>query len=869
MAPNEAERPTDRNAARAPKRDFHRALADLTEAQRSAVEHIDGPLLVLAGPGSGKTRVIARRIAHLISCGIPAWQILALTFTNKAAAEMRERVDNFFGTGHDGGSGGSVASRATRGLTITTFHSLCARLVRKHADIAKASLGGLTPTFTIYDTADQTALVKRAIEELNFSSTNWPARSVLSRISNLKNELTDAEAFEKRAGDFSDRMVARIFTAYQRLLRAANAVDFDDLLLLTERMLRENPVVRTSCRERWRYLLIDEYQDTNLAQFQIASLLCGGTLKDEVSAVPNICVVGDPDQSIYGWRGADISNILDFEQTYPGARAIPLGENFRSTAKIIACADALIRNNVRRKHKPLHTANPPGESVEVTLCRDEHHEARLAVEWLRKLREESGEVSAWKDCAVFYRANALSRVVEDEFRSSGVPYTVARGTAFYQREEVRHALAYLRVVANPADDVSLERIVNTPARGIGDATLEKLRAWDPRSPLFDLLRNGPGALGLPARTANAVRNFVQTLDGWRGEFGNAQEQPLLAGSLAGESLADLVERVVRESGLEAMYKAGRTESDEDRLENLAELITSAREFEDGFVAEEDPAAELVVESEPTAEAMQADDPFGFAEQAEAFAEEQSGGEDQAEPNGAAAVRAASKPSVLELLRAYLERVTLVSDADTVDPDQGAVTLMTLHAAKGLEFDAVAMIGLEEGTLPHSRGLESEADLEEERRLCFVGITRARKRLHLTSARYRTFRGVPERTVPSRFIEELPGEHVRMLDRSDFAEAGWDEGAGASDRASEPVWGRSSYDAMRDAASSRASSDVNAKHMSGAGGLRAGTTVRHPQFGLGKVLSVTRGSGARAQIQFRDAGTKTLVLEYARLEIIQR
>ncbi len=863
---------------------LERTLEGLTPPQRQAAAHIDGPLLVLAGPGSGKTRVITRRIAHLIGCGIPSWQILALTFTNKAAAEMRERINHFFNDGSqtDPSTGHTqpIVSRATRGLTVTTFHSLCARLVRKFADQASGSLGGLTPTFTIYDSADQLSLVKKAIEQLNFSTSNWPPRSVLSRISGLKNELIDAETFEKQAGEYSDRMVAKLYSLYQKLLRAANAADFDDLLILTARMLRENAQVRALCRERWRYLLIDEYQDTNRAQFEIASLLCGGTLKDDNAPIPNICVVGDPDQSIYGWRGADISNILDFEKVYPGAVVVPLGENFRSTSRIIACADALIRNNQQRKHKPLHTANPAGDKVDVVQCRDEHQEASLAVDFLRRLRETEGVVSAWKDCAVFYRANALSRVVEDQMRTSGIPYTVARGTAFYQREEVRHALAYLRVVANPADDVSLERIVNTPARGIGDTSLDKLRAWMPNAPLMEVLRHGPSAIGLPARTTNAVQKFVDTLDGWRGETDPSTQPSLLSGSLAGDSLAELVERVVRESGLEASYKAGRTDSDEDRLENLAELISSARDFEDEYIPENDPAADLIQEAPILPEAAEIDDPFGFADQADQ--PDQAGADHQApldtdqhhESAGmtgmtgspaAPTVRAAAKPTVLELLRAYLERVTLVSDADSVDPAQGAVTLMTLHAAKGLEFDAVVMVGLEEGTLPHVRGLSSEADLEEERRLCFVGITRARKFLMLSSARYRTVRGVPERTIPSRFLDELPSEHTRHIDRSEYQEQGWDDGAPASDQT--PVWGRSSYDSKRTTSTS-ADSRSDSSRTRSTSGLRAGATVRHPQFGMGKVVSVTPGSGARAQIQFRDAGTKTLVLEYARLEVMQ-
>lgn len=794
------------SAGSMPQQNDDDVIAGLTEPQARAVRHTEGPLLVLAGPGSGKTRVITRRIAHLVRCGIPPWQILALTFTNKAAAEMRERVLHLLGEG-----------AAARGLTVTTFHALCARLLRRWAEVA--NLPGLRPDFAIFDSADQLALMKKTIEGLNLSTGNWPPRSVLSRISEAKNDLQDAETFAARHHDFAGRTVAKIYQAYQKALRTAGGVDFDDLLVLTARMLRENATVREACRERWQYLLIDEYQDTNRAQFVIASLLAGDGREGRP---PNICVVGDPDQSIYGWRGADISNILDFEKAFPGAEVIALGENFRSTQKIINAADAMIRRNTRRKHKTLFTSNPAGEKIDAVSCRDEHHEAQIVLEWFRARRAEG---LAWKDMAVFYRTNALSRVVEDELRNAGVPYVVARGTAYFQREEIKNAVAYLRVVANPADDVSLDRIINTPARGIGDTSLDRLRnaAAIRGVPLADVLRSlessGAGALDveLTSRAQNAIAKFVRTLDDWRDV---AKPSPFMGAAAQGEyetgALAELVERVIRESGLEAMYKAGKTETDEERLANLAELVTSAREFEETF----DPGADPVL----------------------------------TDPRSAAAGEQRTPPNVLTMLHAYLERITLVADADSVDPAQGAVTLMTLHAAKGLEFGAVAMVGLEERVLPHARVAEMPDQLEEERRLCFVGITRAMKRLLMTDVRYRSFRGVPERQIASRFLAELPADLVSHSDQSD--EFGGDDNGH-----------RSAWDKPSATIESIRGAQRPAQARVGGRALAEGALVRHPQFGIGRVEAVTGGQGARARIRFRDVGVKTLVLEYARLELI--
>ncbi|MFN9992120.1 MAG: ATP-dependent helicase [Phycisphaerales bacterium] len=772
-------------------------FADLTEPQAQSVRHTEGPLLIVAAAGSGKTRVITRRIAYLISCGVPPWSILALTFTNKAAGEMRERVLHLLG---------GADSKHARGLTVTTFHALCSRLLRKYADQV-----GLKPDFTIYDTSDQTSLIKKVIEGLQLSTTNFQPRNVLSVISNSKNKLESPEAFAQTAHDFATKTIAKIYASYAKALRSANAVDFDDLLLLTAKGLNQSELFRRECQQRWRYLLIDEYQDTNRAQFEIASMIAG--TGDQGSKGPNVCVVGDPDQSIYGWRGADISNILDFEAHYPGASVILLGENFRSTAPILNVADELIKNNKRRKDKPLFTKRSGGEPVEAVLCRDERHEAMVVSDWLR--RRHDGDMKAegqpWREMAVFYRTNALSRVMEEALRGAGIPYTIARGTAFYDREEIKNALAYLKAIANPADDVSLSRIANTPSRGIGDSSIVKLEEWAAvnEETLLEAMRQVGSVAGVTARSAAAIGRFVGLMDDWTGKGS------FMGAEITG-SLADLVNRVLKESGLEAMYRqqalTSKNEADEERLDNLAELVSSAREFELEYDPDSDPAA------------------FPGVENA------QSG-------------MLGDTPPLLAMLRAYLESVTLMADADSVDPTQGSVTLMTLHAAKGLEFGSVAIIGLEEGMLPHMRARESEADLEEERRLFFVGITRAMRRLHLSAAKYRTLRGVSDRTIPSRFLAELPAANLSIRDL-----AGGFEAAESWDDHDEPVYVKE-RPRMHGAPATLTGMAAE---------FPPGTRVRHPQFGVGEVKSVTAGSQARVEVHFKDVGRKTLILEYARL-----
>ncbi|MEQ8844080.1 MAG: UvrD-helicase domain-containing protein [Phycisphaerales bacterium] len=793
--------------------------AGLTDAQREAVLHTEGPLLVLAAAGSGKTRVITRRIAYLISLGIPAWQILALTFTNKAAGEMRERVADLLETHPD-------SQRMLRGLTVSTFHALCARLLRRYLPLVEGRPDWrLKPDYVIYDTSDQTSLMKRVLEELNLSASHWQPRSVLSSISDAKNRLEDPETFAARAANFQERTIASIYPKYDQALRQANAVDFDDLMVQTVRLLRTCDEARAEVQDRWRYLLIDEYQDTNHAQFVLSTLLCG---RDEGRSA-NVCAVGDPDQSIYGWRGADIANILDFEAYYPDARVIALGENFRSSAPILAAADALIRNNVRRKHKDLFTSREGGSPPTVVLCRDERHESTLVTDWFRRLEEE-GDASqdlpdpvAWKDMAVFYRNNALSRVMEDALRRANVPYVIARGTAFYEREEVRDALAYLRLASNLADDVSLLRIVNKPTRKIGKATIQRVDAFarERGIPLFEGLRRARQVDGLGPAAIKAVGAFVDIVDDWTGH-----------GTFMGErvdgSLAEFVSRVVGQSGLEKHYAA--TDGGEERVANLEELVSAASEFESRYVIDQDVA---------------------HAPTPERFRESMSGDGPRLD---------ITAPPLLAMLRGFLESVALVADADRVDPANGAVTLMTLHAAKGLEFKAVAIIGAEEGILPGMRAMERDEDLEEERRLCFVGITRAMRALMMTSAQYRMMRGQTQRREPSRFINELPQDGIVLSDQS----GAWVEEDEFDQR---PLEERRGGGGFRGRGGGGGRGGARGVRLGGVyEWIAEGVGVRHPQFGVGRVLTVTGSAGdPKARIAFQDCGTKTIVLRYASLE----
>ena len=721
-------------------------LDALTEAQREAVTTMNGPLLVLAGPGSGKTTVVTRRIAWLLAHGVAPWQILALTFTNKAAGAMRDRVDRLL----------CNDEYDRRGVTCMTFHGFCARLLRQYADAA-----GVAPNFTIYDTLDRRAALKQAIKTTGVDSSNWTPASVGEAIGGCKNRLISVDEYEASAGgDFWARTIGRIYRAYEEILRANDAMDFDDLLLRTALMLRNDEPVRTTLQDRYRHLLIDEYQDTNNAQLVIASSLVGPER--------NICVVGDPDQSIYGWRGADISNILEFEDQFPSARVVPLGRNFRSTGHIVTASAALIGRNQSHRPKELHTELQEGERLKLVPAGDEHLEA---AEILKAFQDERSEGTAWSEMAVLYRINSLSRVLEQAFRDGGVPYVVARGTAFYQRAEIKDAMSYLRLVVNPNDETALRRIINTPPRGIGKASLDRIdkSAILSRQRLGEALRICSSIEGVSSRASNSVAKFVTMVDAWRTDADG--------GSLVMD-LPDLVSRVIRESGLEAAHRKGRTEDDLARLENLDELVTAAAEW-----------------TPPPA-----DD--GTATQ-----------------------------TVLQQLGAWLESVALVSDADMIDPELGAVTLMSLHAAKGLEFDVVAIAGLEQGLLPHSRSVGEDDGMEEERRLCYVGMTRARRHLRMSWAHRRTVRGITERSMPSQFLGELPDETVeRVEDRN--------------------PWGEPTTPSIP---------DVN---------WQSGVTVRHPTFGLGVVRRVVhRPRGTTATVDFLEYGQRTLLVAHAKLEVV--
>jgi DNA helicase-2/ATP-dependent DNA helicase PcrA len=738
-------------------------LGSLTEPQIQAVTHGEGPLLVLAGPGSGKTTVVTRRVAWLIAMGVPARQILALTFTNKAAGEMRQRIAALLA--------GTAARRATgdAGPTVATFHSFCARQLRVHAEAA-----GLPPRFCIYDADDQRNVVKEAIVQAQLSTANWTPAAVASQISAAKNRLLDARAFAGAAEGFTQRSVARAYTAYERIMRTREALDFDDLLLHMAALLRGVEAVRSQLQDRYRYLLVDEYQDTNHAQFVIAHALA--------EAHSNICVVGDPDQSIYGWRGADLGNILEFEEQFPRATVVPLGENFRSTGHIVAAAAGLIAHNRRRKPKRLYTSLDGGERPQVATCRDEHGEALLVAGFLKRLHEQEG--LPWKEMAVLFRVNALTRVLEAALRNAGIPYVIARGTAFYERREIKEAMAYLRLVANPADEVSLRRTVNMPPRGIGDTTLRKVEASAAGRglSLWEALRRAGEIPGLAPRAAGAIGGFVALIERFGGLAAETRAGDTAAGEAPEARLADFVAGVIRESGLERYYGA-ETEEERQRRENLDELINAAAQH---------------VPPEP-------------------------------HPEGAA---------LRDALQSFLETAALVSDADMIDPQRGSVTLMTLHAAKGLEFTAVAVVGLEQGVLPHSRAAENEAELEEERRLCYVGMTRARRRLLLSHAVMRTHRGICEPAAPSIFLEELPRDAVVLIDR-----AGSDEWIDAP---------------RRDGRRGRGAADH----------FEVGCLVHHPRFGCGVVAAIMRrASGSSARVVFAGAGTRTLILEHAHLRRI--
>lgn len=734
-------------------------LSDLTPEQRQAVTTTEGPLLILAGPGSGKTRVITRRIGYLLQQRVRPEQILAITFTNKAAGEMKRRVEQLF-----------PRSR----VWISTFHSFGVRILREYASFLE-----LDRNFTIYDMKDRAQLIKAALAEANVDSHRFTPERIGAAISRAKNVLESPVEFAQKAGDYFDQVVAKVYPVYQQKLRDANALDFDDLLFWLAYLLRKFPDARAELDSRFRYVMIDEYQDTNKAQYEIARHLS--------LDYPNLCVVGDPDQSIYKFRGSDIRNILDFERDFPEATVIALGQNFRSTQAILHAADCLIRHNTRRKHRPLTTSNPAGKPVTVLEFATGFDEADAIAARIRAA-VEAGQ-RRYRDFAVFLRINALSRSLERAMINQRVPYQIVRGLTFFDRKENKDVLAYLRLLVNPRDDLSFERIINEPPRGIGPVTVEHLRLYaQPRG--LSLLEAAAHAERIPnikPKAAKELLQFARTV----GELATLKEAP------AGE----VIRAVIEKSGYRQMLAGSEDPEDAERLANIEELITAAHEFE-------------------------AED------------------EDNSLP-------------------AFLERITLISDIDDWDEEQDRVSIMTLHAAKGLEFPVVFMPAFEHGILPHERSLEDPEELEEERRLAFVGMTRAQEELYLCHARLREFRGSTTYTIRSLFLDELPSEVI--VQRHESVQSSFDE----NDPPEEEDFEERRRSARRIAAHSPGSSRLRppeAGELSPA--IRPGTPVRHRQYGEGRVVRVT-GSGERCRItiNFPRQGERTFLLGVAPLEFL--
>jgi DNA helicase-2/ATP-dependent DNA helicase PcrA len=737
-----------------------RLVADLNPSQRAAVEHRGGPLLIVAGAGSGKTRVLTRRIAHLLATkDAEPGQILAITFTNKAAGEMKERVAEL------------VGGRA-RVMWVSTFHSACVRILR-----AEAPRLGMSKTFTIYDQADSLRLMTMVLRDLDLEPKKYTPRSFLGQVSNLKNELIDHETYSSRTVNHMEEMLAEAYGEYQRRLRRANAFDFDDLISSTVAVLQLFPDVAEHYRRRFRHVLVDEYQDTNHAQYVLIKELVG----QETPELPagQLCVVGDADQSIYAFRGATIRNIEEFERDYPNATTVVLEQNYRSTQTILTAANAVISRNSSRREKRLWTDAGDGDPIVAYVADDEHDEASFIANEIDRLTDDEGLKAS--DVAVFYRTNAQSRSIEEIFIRVGLPYRVVGGTRFYERREVRDAIAYLRALANPDDEVSLRRILNVPKRGIGDRAVAMVEAFGQRERIgfAGALERAAEAPGIATRSLANIESFTTMM----GDLRTIVE--------AGADAATVLQAVLEQSGYLAELQASTDPQDETRVENLAELESVAQEF-----ANEN-------------------------------------------PEGA--------------LGDFLERVSLVADSDEIpdaDGSGGMVTLMTLHTAKGLEFPVVFLTGMEDGVFPHMRSLGDPRELEEERRLAYVGITRARKRLYVSRSVMRSAWGAPAFNPPSRFLEELPSE---VLD--------W--------RREEPVGRPISSGGYGSSPSSSSAALRLGDRIVGTGpvlSLDPGDRVTHQKFGLGTVVS-TSGTGDKteATIDFGSAGVKRLLLRYAPVE----
>src|SRR3954447_23287231 len=747
----------------------------LTPAQLAAVTHVDGALLILAGPGSGKTRVVTQRVAHLLQQGIAGKNILALTFTNKAADEMKARLAR-------------LVPLPT--VWMGTFHRFCARLLRMYGEPV-----GLAENYSIYDMDDSRRMMAEAIIDEGIDLTHATPEAISHAISWAKNSLMGPDEYVPRRGHHLGGIVQRVYPAYQRRLLQANAVDFDDLLLHVARLLKENEDVRARLDERYRYILVDEYQDTNLAQYAIVRALSIDH--------PNLAVTGDPDQSIYGWRGANLSNILEFEKDFPSVKVVRLEQNYRSTKAILRIADQLITHNVRRKKKRLFTENPEGASVRLTAYPTQRDEADDIAERIATAIRNGNRRP--RDFAVFYRTNALSRQLEHSLREHVVPYQIVNGLDFYQRKEIKDVLAYLHLLNNPRSDVALLRIINTPTRGIGKATIDRLRdsARMNGLPLLEAARQAGIIEGLPKKSAVAVAKFVAMFD--------------RLGEVVHGAIEEIVGLVLSETGYREVLENSESEEEQDRLANIEELLTAAREFD-------------------------------------------------------------VKHPEANSLEQFLEETSLVADTDAWETETDRVTLMTLHAAKGLEFPSVFIVACEQGLLPHERSRHDEEKLEEERRLLFVGITRAREELQLSYAQYRAFRGQACPTVPSSFLIELPRQEMQLADSVGSRrttpdwEEGFEPGAGHDDglEASQvPLVEEADYSQEEPASRGKqpkaaaltsgltTAAELLAKHEKpriSPNVFCHGMAVEHPQYGAGTIIALS-GDGPKrtATVKFFSDG----------------
>lgn len=749
-------------------------LSDLTPAQRAAVTHIDGPLLVLAGAGSGKTRVITRRVAHLLALGVDSEQILALTFTNKAANEMRERIESQV-----------PQSR----VWVGTFHGFCARLLRKYAKLV-----GIESNFSIYDQSDRLRAIRDIAEQIDWKEPGWTAERIESAISRFKNDLIGPRQSKERALDRKAAMVAQVYELYEERLKAASAVDFDDLLVHAVTILKENKDVRAHLDRHYRYVLVDEYQDTNLAQYAIVRALSVDH--------PNLCVTGDPDQSIYSWRGANLANILEFERDFPGCRVVTLERNYRSTKNILNVADHLIRFNRNRKPKSLSTENPQGEPVELTLYPSETEEAETIAAQIATLVREG--IYRYADIAIFYRMTALSRPLEQALRACAIPYQVVGGFAFYERQEIKDVLSYLNLIANPKDDLAFARVVNVPPRGLGKTSMEHLAAAA-RTRGASLLAMARVAASVPELKDKAIRGF-QDFAAMIDDLYQVQSA----------TCAEAIEQLLNRTGYREHLAAESRESSDDRLSNLDELVTAACQF------------------------------------------------DENHPNSSIAD--------------FLADITLASAIDRWDQDAGAVSLMTLHAAKGLEFPAVFIVALEEGMLPHFRAQNDRNELEEERRLFFVGITRARRELRLSRCLMRSFRGQTQTTTPSQFLAELPREPMVVRDLSGVGQ----RAAAFANRTRLWPSGRSEpySQGVRREPRFITAADLPGARGDGMGAasarpvnldlFRVGSSVVHPDYGPGQIIAIEgAGPGRKARIAFGGGSTRVFVLSQSPLRLLGR